>query len=405
MFFIDADISRTLLGNVTKGGVMAVFPQYEGNSILNLMAGLQTALGDESDHPGVSFPHNPADARCVVLVVLDGLGSDFLDRYGEGSFLARHRVRDLTSVFLSTTASAMTTYYTAAPPLQHALTGWFVYLREIGAVTTILQLATRCPRALLTKHGVKAEQVLDFPRFFPRLHRSSTGIFPAHIVDSPFSRYATEGARSIGYHTLPQFLRLIRETATGTRDPHYILAYWPAFDKSCHKFGITHWRTQNHFRRLDAAMESLARSLAGTDTLLMVAADHGMIDVPPEHTHWLSDYPELEDTLVLPLSGEPRTPYCYVKCGQEGLFLEQVDQIFGDQAQVFDRERLLREGWYGKGVMNPQLPDRIGDFVIMFDDARVLRDVLPGEKRIDFVGYHGGVTEEEMWTPWISVEC
>jgi hypothetical protein len=89
----------------------------------------------------------------------------------------------------------------------------------------------------------------------------------------------------------------------------------------------------------------------------------------------------------------------------EGIFLSEVQRIFGEKSQVYDRERLLREGWYGRGVMNPQLPDRIGDFVIMFDDARVLRDVLPGEKRFDFVGYHGSTTEEEMWVPLIALEC
>ena len=40
----------------------------------------------------------------------------------------------ITSVFPSTTASAITTSYTGRTPLEHGLTGWFAYFGEAGCV-------------------------------------------------------------------------------------------------------------------------------------------------------------------------------------------------------------------------------------------------------------------------------
>jgi predicted AlkP superfamily pyrophosphatase or phosphodiesterase len=268
-----------------------------------------------------------------------------------------------------------------------------------------LPMVPRVPAVNLANCGVRVEDVLDFSSVFSRLHCPSIGIYPRHLVGSAFSSYATRGSESRGFGTLGEFERSIVQAVNDVPAPGYVFAYWSAFDKITHQYGVSHWRTVQHFRRLDDALLRVYKALKGTGTLMLVSADHGLIDVPPENTHWLADSPELEATLSLPLSGEPRKPYCYVKPGREDEFLNEVEKLFGEHVQVFDRERILREGWFGRGVMNPQLPDRIGDYVLKFDDARVLRDLLPGERRHDFVAYHGSDSEEEMYVPLIVVEC
>ena len=44
-------------------------------------------------------------------------------------------------MFPPTTAAAVTTLLTATAPQQHAVTGWFLYLRELGTVTAFLTRA------------------------------------------------------------------------------------------------------------------------------------------------------------------------------------------------------------------------------------------------------------------------
>ena len=61
----------------------------------------------------------------------------------ESSSLRRHRIGSLSSVFPSTTASAITTFMTGLPPSQHALTGWHVQLDEIDEMLAILPMTVR----------------------------------------------------------------------------------------------------------------------------------------------------------------------------------------------------------------------------------------------------------------------
>src|SRR5689334_25322393 len=103
-----------------------MLPDYAGGSLLNLMASIVGACGGKPRHlplKDVSL----GNARNLVFLIVDGLGDNYLQSRGKGSELARRRRASLTSVFPSTTASAITTSYTAASPLEHGLTGWYTY--------------------------------------------------------------------------------------------------------------------------------------------------------------------------------------------------------------------------------------------------------------------------------------
>src|SRR6185436_17335693 len=91
------------------------------------------------------------DARNIVLLIVDGLGDNYLQRRGAGSELARRRRASLTSVFPSTTASAITTSYTGRTPLEHGLTGWFTYFGEAGCVSAALPFRSRGDYASLAR--------------------------------------------------------------------------------------------------------------------------------------------------------------------------------------------------------------------------------------------------------------
>src|SRR5690606_2963232 len=79
-----------------------------------------------------------SDHRNVVLIVLDGLGYEFLMRQDHGRFFRQHLRGRLTTVFPSTTASAVTSFLTGLAPQQHGLTGWHMYFKELGAVLSVL---------------------------------------------------------------------------------------------------------------------------------------------------------------------------------------------------------------------------------------------------------------------------
>src|SRR5687767_1666583 len=95
-----------------------VLPDYNGGGLLNLIASCTASRGGRALHLtlGALPPEAVAGARNLVLWVIDGLGYNYLATHASESLLHAHLAGRMTSVFPSTTASAITTTYTGLAP-------------------------------------------------------------------------------------------------------------------------------------------------------------------------------------------------------------------------------------------------------------------------------------------------
>src|SRR3954470_3475498 len=144
-------------------------PAYEGASLVNLMSSIVASRGGAPLHRVLDFPLQIDAARNVVLLIVDGLGDNLLARRGSGGELARRRRGAITSVFPSTTASAITTSYTGRTPLEHGVTGWFTLFSQAGCVAAALPFRSRGDMLPLSARGVAAEQIYTAQSFFESL--------------------------------------------------------------------------------------------------------------------------------------------------------------------------------------------------------------------------------------------
>ena len=377
-------------------------PDYQNGSIANLMSSLIGALGGDAPYPGL--PQLPAQeiqpAHNVVLLVLDGLGYNYLMTRDPSSALRRHLRTRITSVFPTTTASAITTFLTGLAPQQHGLTGWFMFLKEIGVVTALLPFQPRYGGASLGAAKINTTDVFHLRSTFERIERRSYVVTAQRIVDSEFSLATTRTARRRAYESLDEYFALIAQTV---REPEakYIYAYWPEFDSLCHTHGIGSAQAAAHFVKLDTGFAALLDSLAGTDTLLLVCADHGLIDTTPAHTIALESHPRFAETLTLPLCGEPRVAYCYVRPARVTQFEAYVTQELSEYCWMIPAEQALAENMFGPGTPHPRLYDRIGDYLLLMKDNYVIKDLLRGEKPFSQIGVHGGLTADELYVPLV----
>ncbi len=378
-------------------------PDYHGGSIANVMSSLISGLGGDAPYP--IFPQLPteeiAQARTVVLMVLDGLGYEYLMTRDPSSALRRHLRARATSVFPTTTASAITTFLTGLAPQQHGLTGWFMFLKEIGVVTAILPFQPRYGGASLSAAKLNTTDVFHLRSTFERIARRSYVVTAQRIVDSEFSLATTRPARRRAYESLDEYFALIEHTV---REPEskYVYAYWPEFDSTCHAHGIGSAQAAAHFAKLDAGFAALTKSLAGTDTLLLVCADHGLIDTTPGHTIALESHPRFAETLTLPLCGEPRVAYCYVRPARVAQFENYVAEELSQACWMIPAEQAIAENMFGTGTPHPHLYDRIGDYVLLMKENYVIKDLLRGEKAFSQIGVHGGLTADELYVPLVA---
>lgn len=372
-------------------------PDYAGGGLVNLMASLAEACGGRALHPplkdfALGEPHN------VVLLIVDGLGDNALMR--RGGALAEKRRRALTSVFPSTTASAITTSYTGCTPLEHGLTGWFTYFGEAACVAASLPFRTRGEMRTLAERGVRPEDVYARASLFAQLPLRSIVVTHRDIVDSDYNAHYCRGAERVAYQTLDELVCETERSVKSGAERKFVYVYWPVYDQVSHRFGCESREAAAEHEKVDAAFVELCRRLRGTETTLVVTADHGFIDVAPDACLELPS--RLAAQLRFPLCGERRIAYCHVH--DPAGFIRSAEDWLGSRADVLPSAELLAQGWFGPGTPHPRFAERIGDVALMMRDAYTVKDWVAGESRHLHIGNHGGPSEDEMLIPLVMEE-
>ncbi|MCB1761366.1 MAG: alkaline phosphatase family protein [Gammaproteobacteria bacterium] len=397
--------ASALFGHAAEGLVHP--PDYYGGGITNLLASLCRAMGGgETGYPGLSGfdPQRLARARHIVLLVIDGLGYDYLCSAGAGSLMASHCRARLTSVCPSTTTTAIPLFLTGLPPQQHGFTGWFTYFSELGSVLAVLPFRARLG-------GASLETVLqptDLSAVTPlsgRIAWPSRQLMPQWIADSCFNRSYSGASRIGAFADLAGLRRALKRALWRANGQSYSYLYWPEFDSLAHHYGVQSREVALHFAELDALFGQLKEDLRGSDTLLLVTADHGFIDTTPQRTISLQNHPELQRMLMTPLCGEPRFAFSYIHPRRQRDFEQYAAERFAEQLWLLPSEQLLEAGWFGLGEPHPRLHQRIGHYALVMKENWTIIGTLPGERAPGHIGVHGGVSAAEMHVPLIYAEC
>lgn len=371
-------------------------PDYSGGGFVNLIASLTEARGGAPRHaPLVSLPVSEiSNAENIVLLIVDGLGDRYLLAHGAGGPLARHRRGAISAVFPSTTASAITTSFTGATPLEHGLTGWYTYFSEAACVAAPLPFQRRGEKVAL---AVAAEDIFIEPSLFDTLATRSMVVSHRSIIDSQYNRHHCGGAERRAYDNLQGLLQETVQAVKSGPQRKLVYAYWPEFDKLAHRHGVASAEVRAEFAAVDAAFGELLARLAGSDTLVVATADHGFMDSPQEESLELPA--ELAALLRFPLCGEPRVAFCHVR--EKRVFLEKAREFLGDRADVRASRELADEGWFGTGRAHPRFAERIGDVALLMNGRATVKDWVAGESRHLHIGNHGGTSEDEMRIPLV----
>jgi hypothetical protein len=380
-----------------------IVPDYEGGSIVNLMATVARVCGSApDDYPPLRELDAAllADARTIVLLVVDGLGNHHVERRPQ-SALARHRTARMTSVFPPTTATAITTFMTGLAPQQHGVTGWHMYLHEIDRIAAILPFRSRQGRQPLEKIGARPREVFGHGSLFDRIAIASHVVTHQSIVHSVFNTAHAGRARCHAYTRLDELFAVIGRIAAAP-ERKLVYAYYPEIDTRAHQFGIGSNEVATQFDALDRAFANFIDGPMPAGTVMLVTADHGFIDSPPQRQIEIgSELPELAALLRRPLCGERRTAYCYVGQPQRTAFENYICDRLAGRALLMTSDDLIGHGFFGRGDPHPRLRQRLGDYALVMQEDRTIKDWLPGERRYRHIGVHGGASTDEMYVPLI----
>lgn len=381
-------------------------PDYAGAGIVNLVSSLVAGFGGPALHPQCAALSGAEVSRYrnVVLLLIDGLGYGFLQRQPPNLIADALHAR-LTSVFPTTTASAITSYVTGMTPYEHGLTGWFTFLRELGSVATVLPFRPRHGGPPYSAMGVDPVRIFHWPNVFQRMNAACAIVTPHYIAESDYSRATAGPAQRFPYRDLAGYFAAVREALHMPAPRRYVYAYWPELDSLCHRYGTENEVVTGHFDSLCAALQEFLDAAQGDgETLVLICADHGHIDTPAGKTVEIEAHPALAQCLALPLCGEPRAAFCYVHADAAQRFEQYVKDELADQCQLLSRTQLLDSGLLGTGRPHAEISQRVGDYLLLMRNDWIIRDRLPGEEKVIQVGVHGGISTEEMFVPLARFE-
>jgi len=382
-------------------------PDYQGGGIVNLMASIIRARGGHSEYPQSSLMAAGEMARAtnIVLLVIDGLGADWLAQHSPAGLLRRHLVGTMTTVFPSTTATAITSFLTGDGPLQHGLTGWYTWFSELACVMTVLPGVPRYGGVSYRKAGIDPRRLFGHQSVFARIRTRGLVVSPNRIARSDYNLAHVGPAQVVPYADLHDLFRQTARALRRDRVPKYVYCYWPELDAIGHHDGMGSAAAIAHLRVLEQALTDFLVGVAGTDTLVLVTADHGQVDTGPADLIDLADHPDLADCLALPLCGEPRAAFCYLRAGREGRFLDYCRDPLGDLVEVHASPDLVAAGYFGLGRPHPRFHERVGDYCLLPQGHRILRQALPFEEPKTLIGQHGGLTRTELLVPLCAMRC
>jgi len=382
-------------------------PNYKNGSIVNLMSSVEKALGGNPLYNTLPMlaPDEIKQYDTVVLLVIDGLGYEYIKKYGKSSVLWKNLRGKITSVFPSETTTAMTALTVGVPAQQHGLTGWFMYFKEFKQVILPLPFRALMKDNKFKPTEEKAKRVFTQNPIFSRIRIKSYRVMSKEYVNGICTNLTSGPAKKFGYTTMTNFFTLIKKAIAKKDKNKFIHAYWPSFDTVSHIKGPKDQKTLKHFKSLDRQVKQLINKAEKTNTLILITADHGQIGVPPERTIFLDEHPEMESMLAQPLCAWRRVVYCYVQKGKEKKFENYVKTKLNKYGTLHKSRDLLKKHYFGLFAPHKKLKDRIGDYTLIMKKNYEIAQVLPGQKKKYCRGDHGGTSKEEMFVPLVVIDC
>ncbi|MGF1646856.1 MAG: alkaline phosphatase family protein [Kineosporiaceae bacterium] len=372
-------------------------PRYGVASLAEVLPSAAARLGVPGHRDSLGLGAVASDCRAVVVVLVDGLGAALLEaRGGHAPYLrglAEHHppglLPRLTSAFPSTTAASLATLGTGLPPGRHGVVGYDVLDPERDRVVNQLQWPDdldprewqQCPTVFETAAAAGVSVVRVGPKAF-----DGSGLTAAALRGGRYAAAESLGAR------VDATARALR---TGERSLVYL--YWGELDRTGHDRGSESLEWTRQLEDLDRQLARLSAACP-PGTLILVTADHGMVDVPVANRVDVATRPDLTAG-VRRAGGEPRTVYLWPEPGRQAEVADRWRDGLGDAVEVLTRADAVARGWFG-AAPDPRALARAGELVVLargrvvvLDSRRHRRDVLA------LVGWHGSLTAEEVEVP------
>lgn len=364
-------------------------------SICDILPSAAAALGVSSavDTLGLGL----GGVRRVAVILVDGMGYHLLpvlapDAPLLASVLSGNagRLDELVCPFPSTTPTSLVSLGAGARPGEHGVLGFTVNVPGTDRVLNHIYWTDDPPPT----------RWQPVPTWFQRLERagvSARAVLPGHFIGSGLTGAAYRGARTRAVGKGADYAQALCDELAAA--PGLVYGYTAALDAAAHAFGIGSPQWHAAAARVDALLTRLVATLPA-DAALLVTADHGGVNVPPEARVDLDADPALHAGVRV-VAGEPRVRYLHTEPGAAPDVLAAWTETLAGRAEVRSRADAVAAGLFGP--VREEYLGRIGDVVVTCTgDIAVLASAHEPPEVAALVGFHGAATPAEVAIPLIT---
>jgi hypothetical protein len=377
-------------------------PDPPPGSICDVLPAAAALLGVPSSVGGSALADwiGDLDVDRVAVVLVDGLGWHLLPELAGSStptapLLAAvlaggaGRMQELVCTFPSTTPTSLVSLGTGAQPGEHGILGFTLNIPGTDRVLSLIRWRDDPPH----------HQWQPLPTWFERLQQAGVNaraVLPEWFIGSGLTEAAYGGAQFRATHTNDDYAQRVADELRAA--PGLVYGYTSALDTAAHAFGIGSPRWHEAAADVDALLTRLVETLPANAALL-VTADHGGLNVPPDARLDLDTDPRLGAGIRV-VAGEPRVRYLHTEPGAAPDVQATWTELLDGRAVVYSREAAVATGMFGP--VNPRFLPRIGDVVVVCtSDTAVLATGHEPPETARLIGFHGGATAVEMSIPII----
>ena len=358
------------------------YPDFN-NSLVNIASSIKKRFNPslKLNYPSIKLIDDLIkDKKKVVLILLDGMGVNILKgNLKNDDFLITHMVGETTSVFPPTTVAATNAILTGKLPGENGWFGWQQYFKENNHHYVMFKNTDYYTDEVLD--GAIKDKYVDNYHFGLDLGVKYTVLFPNIVPGGNCETFSDE---------IDQIIKITKDD-----EESLTYAYWTNPDGLIHEHGCYNDIIKANLYELTEGLKRLEKAIA-KDTIAIVIADHGLIDVSPID---LCFYEDVNKYFTVKPSLEGRSTIFNVN--DKDNFEKAFNKYFGKWFDLYTTDEFLKMGLVGDKY-DAILPF-MGDYISLAKD----KYYFMYDGRIDaqaMSGHHAGITKDEMMIPIIVIK-
>ncbi|MFD0704923.1 alkaline phosphatase family protein [Alloscardovia venturai] len=329
----------------------------------------------------------------AIVVLIDGMGFwNIVDRKGHAPYLRsllsnRDNDTPISSCVPSTTVAAMGVFGTGTCPGLTGMTGYSQLHPQRREISQMIKFTG----------DINPEEFQRQSTIFEALRDNgvcATSVGLPQFAHSALTRAALRGSTYVaGSHPRAR----IDAAAQASYESGLTYLYIRDADKMGHQYGWDNQRWIGTFERIDSQLRSLA-SKAKPGTLIVITADHGMINSNPASRIDIAQHEQLKRDVEL-IGGEPRAVslYLYSDVNPHDVKNRWLDYL-GDKVAVYTKQEAIDAGIYG--LVNEQTRHILGDIIVFANnDVTVVDSRTQQDMATRLPSVHGSMTAAELDIP------